>query len=187
MHESEKWKWSRSVVSDPQWPHGLQPSMLLCPWDYPGKSTGVGCHCLLCCILRPLLNLLRVFLNIFLIIFDYQQFHGQLWIERLNCVPDFIFPTNIHVYRKAYINTCFYIYICMCAQVLHCVQLFATLWLQPTRLLCPWDSKDENTGVGCHAPGDLPNPGVKPASLHCRQILYLWATRESHIYIFYFL
>ena len=23
-HESEKWKWSRSVVSDPQWPHGLQ-------------------------------------------------------------------------------------------------------------------------------------------------------------------
>ena len=29
MHESEKWKWSRSVVSDPQWPHGLQPSGLL--------------------------------------------------------------------------------------------------------------------------------------------------------------
>ena len=26
MHESEKWKWSRSVVSDPQWPHGLPGS-----------------------------------------------------------------------------------------------------------------------------------------------------------------
>ena len=26
MHESEKWKWSRSVVSDPQQPHGLQPT-----------------------------------------------------------------------------------------------------------------------------------------------------------------
>jgi len=25
IHESEKWKWSRSVVSDPQRPHGLQP------------------------------------------------------------------------------------------------------------------------------------------------------------------
>ena len=25
MHESEKWKWSRSVVSDSSWPHGLQP------------------------------------------------------------------------------------------------------------------------------------------------------------------
>ena len=24
--------------------------------------------------------------------------------------------------------------------------------LQPTRLLCPWDSLGKNTGVGCHAP-----------------------------------
>ena len=47
MHASEKWKWIRSVVSDPQRPHGLQPSRLLHPWDFPGKSTGVGCHCLL--------------------------------------------------------------------------------------------------------------------------------------------
>ena len=28
-------------------PHGLQPTRLLCPWDFPGKSTGVECHCLL--------------------------------------------------------------------------------------------------------------------------------------------
>ena len=34
-------------MSDPQRPHGLQPSRLLSPWDFPGKSTGVGCHCLL--------------------------------------------------------------------------------------------------------------------------------------------
>ena len=27
--------------------HGLQPTRLLQPWDFPGKSTGVGCHCLL--------------------------------------------------------------------------------------------------------------------------------------------
>ena len=30
-----------------QRPHGLQPPRLLRPWDFPGKSTGVGCHCLL--------------------------------------------------------------------------------------------------------------------------------------------
>ena len=42
-----KWKWSRSVLSDSSWPHGLQPTRFLCPWDFPGKSTGVGCHCLL--------------------------------------------------------------------------------------------------------------------------------------------
>ena len=48
MHESEKWKSSRSIVSDLQRPHGLQPTRLLRPWDFPGKSTGVGCLCLLC-------------------------------------------------------------------------------------------------------------------------------------------
>ena len=47
MHESEKWRWSHSVVSDSSQPHGLQPTRLLHPWDFPGKSTGVGCHCLL--------------------------------------------------------------------------------------------------------------------------------------------
>ena len=44
---SEKWKWSCSVVSDSSRPHELQPTRLLCPWDFPGKSTGVGCHHLL--------------------------------------------------------------------------------------------------------------------------------------------
>ena len=42
-----KWKWSRSVVSDSMRPHRLKPTRLLCPWDFPGKSTGVGCHFLL--------------------------------------------------------------------------------------------------------------------------------------------
>ena len=50
MHESEKWKRSRSVVFKSLWPHGLQPTRLLHPWDFPGKSTGVGCHCLLQCL-----------------------------------------------------------------------------------------------------------------------------------------
>ena len=44
MNASKKWKWRRSVISDPQRSHGLQPSRLLHPWDFPGKSTGVGCH-----------------------------------------------------------------------------------------------------------------------------------------------
>ena len=37
---------SRSVVSDSLWPHGLQPARLLCPWDSPGKNWG-GLHALL--------------------------------------------------------------------------------------------------------------------------------------------
>ena len=44
VHETEKWKWSHSVVSDSSRPHGLQPTRLLHPWDFPGKSTGY-CWC----------------------------------------------------------------------------------------------------------------------------------------------
>ena len=36
-----------SVVPDSARPHELQPARLLCPWDSPGESTGVGCHVLL--------------------------------------------------------------------------------------------------------------------------------------------
>ena len=32
-----------------------------------------------------------------------------------------------------------------------CSAVANSLWLQPTRLLCPWDSPGKNTGVGCHA------------------------------------
>ena len=41
-------------MSDSSRPHGLQPSRLLRPWDFPGKSTGVGCHRLLCLQVQPL-------------------------------------------------------------------------------------------------------------------------------------
>ena len=38
---------SHSVLSDSLRPHGLSPTRLLCPWDSPGKNTGMGCHSLL--------------------------------------------------------------------------------------------------------------------------------------------
>jgi len=48
---SNAWKWKNKVKSlscvQLQWPHGLQPPRPLHPWDFLGKSTGVGCHCLL--------------------------------------------------------------------------------------------------------------------------------------------
>ena len=45
IYESESV--SHSVVSDSLQPHGLQPARLVCPWDFPGKNTWVGCHFLL--------------------------------------------------------------------------------------------------------------------------------------------
>ena len=46
--------------------------------------------------------------------------------------------------------------------------------LQPTRLLCPWDFPDKNTGVGCHflLQGNFPIQGSNP----CHQYLLYWQT-----------
>ena len=35
-----------SVMSDSLQPHGLWPTRLLCPCEFPGKNTGVGSQCL---------------------------------------------------------------------------------------------------------------------------------------------
>ena len=88
MHEGEKWKWSRSVVSDPQRPHGLQPCRLLHPWDFPGKSTGVGCHCLLRKDNTP-----------FTILFDSKKLH--CWFCCWNRY--YFFPTSSYLVLK---NVC---------------------------------------------------------------------------------
>ena len=39
-----------SVVSNSVQPHRWQPTRFPCPWDSPGKNTGVGCHFLLQCM-----------------------------------------------------------------------------------------------------------------------------------------
>ena len=35
---------SHSVMSSLLWPSGLKTARLLCPWNFPDKNTGVGCH-----------------------------------------------------------------------------------------------------------------------------------------------
>ena len=47
FNESECWAEfcvyvSHSVVSDSLQPHGLWPARLFCPWNSPGKNTGIG-------------------------------------------------------------------------------------------------------------------------------------------------
>ena len=53
---------ARSLQSCPTlWPHRRQPTRLLCPWDSPGKNTGVGCHFLLQCLKEKSLGRVRLF------------------------------------------------------------------------------------------------------------------------------
>ena len=52
--------------------------------------------------------------------------------------------------------------------------------LQPSRLLCLWDSPGKNTGVGCDflLQRIFLTQGLNLHLLHCKWILYRWATRK---------
>ena len=67
--------------------------------------------------------------------------------------------------------------------------VFDSLWPlgpQTARLLCPWNGPGKNTGVGCHFlfQGIFPTQGWNLRVLyllHCRRILYHWATGETRV------
>ena len=55
-----------------------------------------------------------------------------------------------------------------CGILLWCAQSCPALQpcgLQPARLLCPWDFSGKSAGMPFPTPGDLPDPGIKLASL----------------------
>ena len=52
----------------------------------------------------------------------------------------------------------------MCVCLLRHVRLFVIHGLQPTRLLCPWNFPGNIGVVLFPPPGDLPDPGIEPAS-----------------------
>ena len=55
-----------------------------------------------------------------------------------------------------------------------CLTLCNLINCSPTRLPCPWNSPDKNTGVGSYSllQGIFPTQGLNPGLPHCRQILY---------------
>ena len=66
--------------------------------------------------------------------------------------------------------------VCVCETVGHSV-LSNSLWpneLQPSKLLCPWNSPGQNTGVSSLSllQEIFPTQGLNPGHLHCRQTLY---------------
>ena len=65
--------------------------------------------------------------------------------------------------------------------LLSCLTLCDPPGLQPTRLLCPWDSPGQNTRVGCHflLQGIFQTQGSNPDLLHCRQIVYCLSHQGS--------
>ena len=143
-------------MSDSLQTRGLQPTRLLCPWNSPGKNTGVGCYFLLQRI------------------FPTQGSNSGLLHGRQILLPSE--PPG-----KSIFNTmpCIIVStLCVCARV--CVShsvMSDSLQphrLQPARLLCPWAFPGKNTREGSHSllQGIFSNQGSNPALLHHRQIIY---------------
>ena len=124
-----------------------------CPWDSPGKNTGVGCHFLLQCMKVKSVSevsqscpTLRDLMDCSL---PGSSVHAVFQARGLEWVP---LPSLLSCFSHA--------------------QFFVTPWT--TRILCPWDSPGKNTRVGCHAllQGLFLTRALNLGLLCCRWILY---------------
>ena len=75
-------------MSDSVRPHGLQPTRLLHPWDFPGKSTGVGCHCLLCEIL---------YTSKIVFIFNFHNLFSDLFVFPLGLIHIYLLSLFVYI------------------------------------------------------------------------------------------
>ena len=134
-----RWLLLLSCVKSCLWrPHRQQPTRVLCPWDSPGKNTGVGCH------------------------FILQRMHACMHAKSLQLCPTLCDPidgsppgSSLPGILQA--KTLAWVAISFSNACIHAYQVASAMsdsvrthrW-QPTRLLCPWDSPGKNTGVDCH-------------------------------------
>ena len=117
-------------------PHGLQPTRFLCPWDSPGKNTGVGCHFLL------------------------QGIFPTQGSNQVSCIGRWILYNGASWKAHKFACLC----VCVCVLVAQSCQLFATPWtiVCQTPLSMEFSTQEYWTGLTFVSPGDHPNPGIKP-------------------------
>ena len=120
-------------------PHRRQPTRLLCPWESPGKNTGVGFHFLLQCMKAKSESEVAQ---------SCPTLSGPMDCSLLGSSVHGIFQARVLEWgaiafseRNA----------AAAAAKSHqsCPTLRPHRW-QPTGLPRPWDSPSKNTGVGCH-------------------------------------
>ena len=121
-------------MSDSLRPHGLLPTRLLCPWDFPGKNTGLACHFLLQGIL---------------------QIHGLnpcLLHRQTDSSP---LSHLASPYIDMLLLGCF-------SRVLLCAILWTAARQAP--LSMGFSRQEYWSGLPFPTPGNLPNPGMEPTS-----------------------
>ena len=145
---------SCSVVSNSSWSHELQPTRLLCPWDFLGKNTGVGCHALLQGIFSTQgLNLALLLCTLWATRESHRYKHHRYKHKSTNY--------NLSKWSRSVL-----------------LDPLRPHGLQPTRLLLPWDSPGKSTGVGCHCllQGIFPTRDQTRVSPIPGRCFNLWAT-----------
>ena len=79
-------------------------------------------------------------------------------------------------------------YVCACVQYLSRVRLFVTPWtvahLAP--LSMGFSRQEHCSGLTFPSPVDIPDPGIEPGLLHCRQILYQLSYKGSYAMLSHF-
>ena len=80
-------------------PHRWQPTRLLRPWDFPSKSTGVGCHCLLRGDAQMVKNVATVFQNEAL---PLSSWLWRPWVCSIRMVCSFLRKPSIGPHEAAF-------------------------------------------------------------------------------------
>ena len=151
-----------AVIPDSLPPYGLA-HQALCPWDLPGKNTGVGCHFLLQGIFptqgsNPHLLLRRQIL--------YAKPLGDPQVQKNEIGP---FLYNILLFSHQVMS-----------------DSFVTPWTVACQLPLSigFPRQEDWSGLPFPSPGDLPDPGSNPNLRLGRWILYLRATWEACTVLF---
>ena len=175
-------------MSDSVRPHRQQPTRLPRAWDSPGKNTGVGCHFLLQCMKVKSKSEVAQSCPTLSDPMDCSppgsSIHGifqarvlewgaiafsRISIQLFKEIQCMILLTNILYQRVSnfFLNQI----IVLVAQMSDSLRPHE---LQPTRLLCPWDSSGKNIGVSSHSilRGIFPTQRSNPGLPHGRRILY---------------
>jgi len=98
-------------MSDSLPPHGLQPTKLLCPWDFPGENTRVGCHFLLQGIFPTQRSNPRL---LYLLHRQLDLYHWASWEAHLTIVLSLFFLTNLY---DIFIHCEYYPFFCYMFQI----------------------------------------------------------------------
>ena len=141
--------------------HGLQPARLLCPWDFPDKNTGVGCHFLL----RGLFPTQRLDLSLLHRRWIFYQLIHQRRLHVLLLIFCFflsliLFPSLLSSFSFPASLSCLKIFICGCG----IVQVSGLTQSEDSRQLMPCNQTELTSANLKHCKSYLRTPGCSKES-----------------------